>query len=931
MKMKIRKILAYTLSVLMALTLVPFVARAGEDVLEENGEKTVIVGEEGEGENGAGTETQVTEVTPTTEEGEQTPEEVVDPTPKEEVEETTKETEEVSKDTTEESVNEVADVPVQKTAAKLKGASGMKGAPALGAVPNGNDSGNDRALDYYDSDLLEFSWSEQEKYYVRANASSAEHPSCVLTYNNDALPSYYTIETEYSSVNDLGVSSSTPPNTPGTYAMTVTAIGQNGEKIAEQIQYKLEYNPNLFTIELDHKDSVGTTRPSGSSYTYQVYYTGMGEYPIAKAGYDGGELPAGYTIVYDYTMYSPSAMSLGSNRPTGAGEYHVKAEIKDSGLTTIKETVFEDGYFVLETRPEYKIIFHRKIYNGTERTKTYTINAKDVFDIESNPPEFDDELARCYTIEGWYKDEDCSAGNKFDFSNKITKDLVNVFGEFHLYANCQHTGLNNELRHTPAVAATCAKGGNVEYWHCIYCFGDFTDANATTGITNVYTQRLSHNLVAHPVKDATCEENGVKKEYYECTLCGNCYPTQEALDSDKIAEATLNSDYIIPALGHDYLAPSYTWNTDNTKVEAIHKCNRQNCTHSVEEEVDTTIKRTEPTCTEAGEVVYTATFTKPDFTTQTKTETLDALDHDWGDTTYSWSADYSTATASRTCKRDKCGLEDSETVDAKEVVTKAPTCTEAGSATYTAIFTNTAFATQTEIATLAALGHNWDKPVYEWAADKSTVTASRKCLNDPTHVETETVNTKYDETKPQTETEAGSGVYTADFTNPAFESQYAYIVNGEDKIVYLNVTEGGLSYTKGSGETLVSRFERSIDNPSTIEHFLGIDIDGSSVSPQNYDTESGSVIIKLKPSYLDTLTPGEHTLKVLFDDGFTTTKFNIVVEEEKTVVVKKEAKKAKTAKTGDATPMMICIIVMIISAAAAVMILIKKNKLAFRK
>ncbi|MBP3718991.1 MAG: hypothetical protein J6I58_05670 [Eubacterium sp.] len=108
-------------------------------------------------------------------------------------------------------------------------------------------------------------------------------------------------------------------------------------------------------------------------------------------------------------------------------------------------------------------------------------------------------------------------------------------------------------------------------------------------------------------------------------------------------------------------------------------------------------------------------------------------------------------------------------------------------------------------------------------------------------------------------------------------------------------------------------------------------IDGSSVLPQNYDTESGSVIIKLKPSYLDTLTPGEHTLKVLFDDGVTTTKFSIVAENEETVVVKKEAKKAKTAKTGDATPMMICIIVMIISAAAAVMILIKKNKLAFRK
>ena len=159
MKMKIRKILAYTLSVLMALTLVPFVARAGEDVLEENGEKTVIVGEEGEGENGAGTETQVTEVKPTTEEGEQTPEEVVDPTPKEEVEETTEETEEVSQDTAEEPAAEVADVPVQKPAAKLKGASGLKGAPALGAVSGGYNQ---------TSDDIEIGFLGNGPFYVRA-------------------------------------------------------------------------------------------------------------------------------------------------------------------------------------------------------------------------------------------------------------------------------------------------------------------------------------------------------------------------------------------------------------------------------------------------------------------------------------------------------------------------------------------------------------------------------------------------------------------------------------------------------------------------------------------------------------------------------------------------------------------------------------------
>ena len=71
---------------------------------------------------------------------------------------------------------------------------------------------------------------------------------------------------------------------------------------------------------------------------------------------------------------------------------------------------------------------------------------------------------------------------------------------------------------------------------------------------------------------------------------------------------------------------------------------------------------------------------------------------------------------------------------------------------------------------LAALGHKWDKPVYTWASGYTTVSAKRVCLNDPKHIEKETVKTKKTGTDP-TCTEKGHYKYTAEFSNKAFKSQ----------------------------------------------------------------------------------------------------------------------------------------------------------------
>lgn len=59
---------------------------------------------------------------------------------------------------------------------------------------------------------------------------------------------------------------------------------------------------------------------------------------------------------------------------------------------------------------------------------------------------------------------------------------------------------------------------------------------------------------------------------------------------------------------------------------------------------------------------------------------------------------------------------------------------------------------------------------YAWSEDNSTVTATRKCTNNPALTVTETVNTEKTEKKPTCE-EKGEMVYTAAFTNTFFSTQ----------------------------------------------------------------------------------------------------------------------------------------------------------------
>ena len=249
--------------------------------------------------------------------------------------------------------------------------------------------------------------------------------------------------------------------------------------------------------------------------------------------------------------------------------------------------------------------------------------------------------------------------------------------------------------------------------------------------------------------------------------------------------------------------PVYTWTPTDSgyTCKAVRECKdpENGKKHYREETAKVEAKTTkQATCEEEGEIVYTATFenkTETDkkddakaedtkkadakaaesglFKTQTRAVKINALGHKYGEVTYTWNQTDNgyTCTASRVCENDSSHGE-TETVEASREVTKAPTCEEEGEEVYTAVFTNEAFETQTQTVKTGALGHRFGDVSYEWTkTDKGyTCTASAVCDVD-SYTATETVEAAAEVTKAATCEEKGEEVYTAVFTNPAFETQ----------------------------------------------------------------------------------------------------------------------------------------------------------------
>jgi DNA-directed RNA polymerase subunit RPC12/RpoP len=224
---------------------------------------------------------------------------------------------------------------------------------------------------------------------------------------------------------------------------------------------------------------------------------------------------------------------------------------------------------------------------------------------------------------------------------------------------------------------------------------DYTTCTATAVCVEDPTQNKAEtvNTTSAVTTEPTCETAGVTT--YTATFTEAPFTTQTK---------TVN----IPALGHDYGAPAYTWSGDNAQCTATKVCSHDE-SHVITETVNSTSETTAATCETAGTTVYTATFTKEGFQAQTKSVTIPAIGHDYGEPEYVWANDNSAVTATTVCRHDPDHVI-TETVQTTSQTTAA-TCEADGQTVYTATFTKDPFTTQTKLVVIPASGHNWDNGV----------------------------------------------------------------------------------------------------------------------------------------------------------------------------------------------------------------------------
>ncbi|MCD8021322.1 MAG: leucine-rich repeat protein [Clostridiales bacterium] len=285
----------------------------------------------------------------------------------------------------------------------------------------------------------------------------------------------------------------------------------------------------------------------------------------------------------------------------------------------------------------------------------------------------------------------------------------------------------------------CESGGTITYT----ATATFSDGTTSTTSTTVDTDALGHDY-----EDSWTwnEDYSVATVVLTCSRCGDTLTYNSAEESEdglivtarevtnKRVDETCTTDgsrtykayitvdgtkykdettIIVPATGHTW--EDVVW-TDWTEADdgsytttASRTCNT--CGEVEEADVAITTTPVSATCTEAGSVIYNATATFSDGTTDTNDSDpveVAALGHDYV-TSWAWTDNYTKATVTLTCSRG----DDTQTVEATvEEDTSArvvETCTTAGSYTYiaTAIYDGVTY-TNTKTKTVAALGHSYN-------------------------------------------------------------------------------------------------------------------------------------------------------------------------------------------------------------------------------
>lgn len=469
------------------------------------------------------------------------------------------------------------------------------------------------------------------------------------------------------------------------------------------------------------------------------------------------------------------------------------------------------------------------------------------------------------------------------------------------------------LEHFDAKEPTCTEDGNIEYWVCTGgdhpCGLYYSDSEGKNQISadDTVIPATGHEMgkwktvtpateTQEGLEKRTCKHEGCEykeertipktlhehepvfvpsaaptctmpgnKAYYYCEGCGWYFIDGAHPGTTWIA----HGDEVIPATGHDWGA----WEQVRPVTKDEDGLERRICNNDdahvqtrkiprvlhVHKPVKVNAK--DPTCTEDGNIAYyrcdecgwyfidgahpgTTWIAHGD-------EVIPATGHDWSEwVTVTPATTDEDGLEKRVCKNDPDHEQTRKiprTLHVHKPVrieAKAPTCTEEG---------NIAYYYCEECGWYFLDGAH---PGTTWIAHGDEVIP----IDPYAHAWG-----PWKETKAPTDTEEGEEERTC---SRCGEVDVRTIPKVDPSKVSYRVTEGdGQTWYRDSRKTADFTFKRSVDDKSTFSHFTGIKVDGEKVSAGNYTKESGSVVIKLKPRYLQKLENGRHTLTAEFDDG----------------------------------------------------------------
>ena len=388
----------------------------------------------------------------------------------------------------------------------------------------------------------------------------------------------------------------------------------------------------------------------------------------------------------------------------------------------------------------------------------------------------------------------------------------------------------------PAEPATCSQHATIGYWTDQDGY-KFLDANGQTPIDSIYdeTSPFGEHVWGElaVTREPTCCEAGEGK--HTCTKCGT------------IETVSVDPDSTKHSLTHHDAVPATCTGVGTKEHWECSLCNKR--------------------------------FRDDAGTQELINLTVNALGHDWGNDTWIWATDYSSASVTLTCGR--CGAEKTLTDNELHIVTvvSEPTCTENKVVRYAAevqddendsIFYGST-SSDVEVPD-TSLGHDWG----EWfTTTPATCSApgekTRTCKNDPSHTETEEIPALTHNWYAWTAVEGYPGLQEHDCANCGEHETRIHPF-----LQFVVAAGDGQTYTKGSQNPLAIKFDKKdipdLRNVNVYQMFRNggtievTDANGNvtTLGAGDFSASEGSLDVTLSTEYLEGLEEGNYAMTVTF-------------------------------------------------------------------